>query len=531
MKKTLSVLLALLLVMSIWSVALIPVGAEETDAPSVWDGTANIKWYFDGKAEGLGNYDLNSAADLAGLAYLVNASQSAACYTGVYYDANYDVLGYRLGSADAAYADLSLIYTPTAGDGSQVTNGEAFTWQNVYLNVDVVLNEGNAADWATNPPTYKWQPIGGACGLSATKWYGFDGQFDGRGHTVSGMYVSYSLSTDALGVGLFGIIGYEVNAGVSNVTVENFYAKSPWCASGLIGRTKKLVAVDNCLVKNGYVVSDNDQTGALIGGAYNAASITNCGVDNVSIKGADYIGGMIGVSVGYTIDVTDSYFIGSIECDYQLGVIVGRKKDGTIKLKNVYAIAEGVELAPGQKTASMGTGVVYGFAADNSVVNVKAENYFYVQNLTAASGTVWDIGTTGTKEVTMAHLTGEMAKATLNGFDFDTVWKTVENGTPVIELRGDEGGDENTDNNDNNNNDNNNENTNNNNNNQQSGDNTNQNDTTNKSDKTDKTETTAATTEATADEGKSGCGGVVGFSGLMLTAILAGAAVMLKKED
>ena len=116
MKKLTSILLSLMLILSLCSTAMLTVGAEEaTTHPSVWDGTANIKWYLDGKAEGSGNHYLNSAADLAGLAYIVNASQSTACYMGVYYDANYNVLGYQLGTSGAAYADMSLVYTPTAG--------------------------------------------------------------------------------------------------------------------------------------------------------------------------------------------------------------------------------------------------------------------------------------------------------------------------------------------------------------------------------------------------------------------------------
>ena len=403
--------------------------------------------------------------------------------------------------------------------------GDCFTWQSVKLNCDVVINEGNAADWATNPPTYTWQPIGGNVGTNAGKWYGFDGEFDGQGHTISGMYTSSTLAQDLYGAGVFGIMGYEVNASVSNLIVENFYQECTYGASGLIGRTKHAVAVENCVVRNGYVVSHKDQSAALIGGAYGGdATIINSGVDNVSIKGRDYIGGMVGVSNGYTVSITDSYFIGSIECEYQLGVMVGRKKDGRIALKNVYAIAEGTEHATSANASNMGCGVVYGVNADNSVVTIAAQNYFYVQNLNAASGEVKDIGTTGTAAVTLTHLTGEMAKATLNGFDFDTVWKTVDGGTPIIELRGDNttGGDENNNSNNNSNN------------NQQGGSN-NEATTTKPATTTEEKEpsTKAPGTDATADEAKDGksCGSVVGFSGVMLTAVLAGAAIMLKKED
>ena len=432
MKKLTSILLSLVLILSLCSAAMLMVGAEEPTTPSVWDGTANIKWYIDGKAKGMGEYELKSAADLAGLAYIVNSSQSSACYTGVYYDANYKVLGYRLGSTGAAYADMSRVYTPTAGDGSQVIDGEAFTWQNVYLCCDVVLNEGNAADWATNPPANVWQPIGGGIAENANKWFGFDGMFDGQGHTISGMYTSSTKDANITGCGVFGIMGYQVNGGVSNLIVENFYQESARGAAGLIGRTKQAVVIENCIVRNGYVIGSKEHTGALIGGAFNAVTITNSGVENVSVKGVDFVAGMVGTSNGFSVDVTDSYVIGSVEAGWQMGLIVGRKKEGNINLKNVYTVIEAKETAT---TGNYGAGVVYGFAADNTTVTVSAENYFYVNNITVAAGEVKGADTVGATAVTIDHLKGETAKSTLTGFDFETVWKTVENGTPVIELR------------------------------------------------------------------------------------------------
>ena len=519
MKKITSILLSLVLILSFCSAAMLTVSAEEAaTAPSVWDGTANIKWYIDGKAKGMGEYELNSAADLAGLAYIVNASQSTACYTGVYYDANYKVLGYRLGSSGAAYADMSLVYTPTAGDGSQVIDGDAFTWQNVKLCCDVVLNEGNAADWATTPPTYTWQPIGGGIAENANKWFGFDGMFDGQGHTISGMYTSSTKDANITGCGVFGIMGYQVNGGVSNLIVENFYQESARGAAGLIGRTKQAVVIENCVIRNGYVVGSKEHTGAIIGGAFNAVTITNCGVENVSVKGVDFVGGMVGTSNGYSVDVTDSYVIGSVEAGWQLGLIVGRKKEGAINLKNVYTAIEAKETAT---TGNYGAGVVFGFAADNSTVTVVAENYFYVNNFTLAAGEVKGTDTEGATAVTLDHLKGETAKATLTGFDFDTVWKTVENGTPVIELReapnagGDEGGEQGG---------------------EQGGTTTDPGDETEpETDPDDETEPTTKAPEKdttpTDDEKDGGCGSVIGFASVAMIVLGAGVCAIRKKNN
>ena len=74
MKKLVSILLAMVLIMGICGSAMFTVGATEVSA-DVWDGTANIKWYLDGpNADGA--YELNSAEDLAGLAFIVGSSHA-----------------------------------------------------------------------------------------------------------------------------------------------------------------------------------------------------------------------------------------------------------------------------------------------------------------------------------------------------------------------------------------------------------------------------------------------------------------------
>ena len=51
-----------------------------------------------------------------------------------------------------------------------------FKDQTIKLNADIVINEGNAADWEFEYPEYIWEPIDN-----------FAGTFDGQGHTISGV--------------------------------------------------------------------------------------------------------------------------------------------------------------------------------------------------------------------------------------------------------------------------------------------------------------------------------------------------------
>ena len=63
-----------------------------------------------------------------------------------------------------------------------------FKDQTIKLGADIVVNEGNAEEWAKKGPSRKWYPI-----------TGFAGTFDGQGHSISGIYAK---SVD-MAMGLF----------------------------------------------------------------------------------------------------------------------------------------------------------------------------------------------------------------------------------------------------------------------------------------------------------------------------------------
>jgi hypothetical protein len=165
--------------------------------------------------------------------------------------------------------------------------------------------------------------------------------------------------------------------------------------------------------------------------------------------------------------------------------------------------------------------MVYGVAGDDKTATIrKIDGYFF--NGTVNGAVVNEYGADRVTVLQLSQMSGETAKVFMAGYDYENIWKIVEGDTPIIELRGnmiDQGG---------------------NNENEDEEflpdfdeeEEEEEEETTAPSKKPADTEP-AATTEATTEEAKGGlsCGGVVGFSGLMITAILAGAAVMLKKED
>src|SRR5690606_5899253 len=117
------------------------------DDPVIWDGTVNTGWYTENTTAS--EYTLNNAAELAGLAQLVNS-------------------------------------------------GITFSGKTIYLGTDIVLNDtSNVQNWGTTGPANTWTPIGYY--LQSYSYAAFMGTFDGQGHTVSGIYYNSSeIDDDAI---------------------------------------------------------------------------------------------------------------------------------------------------------------------------------------------------------------------------------------------------------------------------------------------------------------------------------------------
>ena len=159
----------------------------------------------------------------------------------------------------------------------------------------------------------QWTPIGeyGTYGEKA-----YTGTFDGRGHTISGLY--YNGSGDY--VGLFG----RVNSGgrVKNVKVADSYisnSHSSGCTGGVCGINYG-GTITNCC--NDGTVTGSNYTGGVCG--WNRGTITNC-CNTGSVTG-DSVGGVCGGNYGGTI--TNCYNTGSVTGTYTGGVC--GESNGTI---------------------------------------------------------------------------------------------------------------------------------------------------------------------------------------------------------
>ena len=256
----LSLLLVLAMMLSTVSLCIIPAAAE--GASDTWDGTADTAWYGDGTAT---EYTISTPAQLAGLASIVNAGT------------------------------------------------DTFAGKTVVLGADLILNEDTIKGTVTNgfwtPATdnnsKQWTPIG-------TETAPFGGTFDGKGHTISGLYY-YG---DLVYAGLFGVIE---NAILSNINVGiGYLCTTKYCATMLSMGTVVAYAisstVQNCTsyADCNYAIHQTNYgyVGGIIGYICGESSVVNCknygsvtGYNNHTSGNAGmYVGGIVGYYSGQLND-------------------------------------------------------------------------------------------------------------------------------------------------------------------------------------------------------------------------------------
>ena len=162
--------------------------------------------------------------------------------------------------------------------------GVTFEDCTVELAADIDLNEGWSADVKTvSTPKNVWKLTTGG--------KNFSGAFDGKGHTVSGVYIkSVASDTDDTVCDNIGIFG---NATGSAVTVKNI------------------------VITNSYVESEGGSVGGLFGGVDGSLTLDGVYLDvNILNEGREYksgLGGFIGtVGAGSAVTLANSVFAGKI---------------------------------------------------------------------------------------------------------------------------------------------------------------------------------------------------------------------------
>ena len=215
---------------------------------------------------------------------------------------------------------------------------------------------------------------------SATPWIqsdnSFRGQLDGQGHVVEGLFIDADVTTTTR-AGLFCFIG--PGAVVKNVGIVKADLKAKFVGS---------IAA---------YIEHMDGTPPRISGCFAASS--------VKIQGAD-VGGLMGATPR-PVCMEDSFFTGSLTATGKKGGLIG----------SLWGLAD-------TNNTVIRRCYVYGENRDSALGNISTK--MVLENVYATQGQ------TGVTELEPGHMIGDAAKTSMTGFDFDTVWRTVEGGTPQL---------------------------------------------------------------------------------------------------
>ena len=255
------VLLCALLVTAVLSVS----GEDSAPVPAAWDGSADTSWYNTTDK----TFTLTDAADLAGFASIVNGT----------------------------------------AEGIAQSN---FLGKTVKLGADILLNAGDAASWTNETEGLQAFPIIGNISEkdgAEDASLQFSGEFDGQGHTISGLYVN-GHSDWWEGAGLFAAIYGPaslhdfalVNSAVFQPGRYNAAAVTAY-AFVKSGEEKDAFRIYN-IYTDAFITASGEKTG--IGGAYAGGilgNVNDTGVQIsdclnlgtvVSLNNREYMGGIVG---------------------------------------------------------------------------------------------------------------------------------------------------------------------------------------------------------------------------------------------
>ncbi len=210
-----------------------------------------------------------------------------------------------------------------------VNTGNNCSGKYFALSDDILLNDtSDWEDWILmNAPANTWTQIGSAPTSYDSNGMAFCGNFDGRGHSVLGLYTSSENNTGAL-------FGYAQGAEITSLTVAQSFVNAQYYAAGIAVAAAQTAFSDCCFGGNVYAVcapGRSEGTGGI------AAAAAGCTFTGCSCSGmlmglySQNVGGIVGDSTACV--VTNCSMSGSTDClnCFYVGGIVGHASEGRIE--------------------------------------------------------------------------------------------------------------------------------------------------------------------------------------------------------
>ena len=304
---------------------------------------------------------------------------------------------YEIGNAGQLYWFAGLVNGTLTDGTAQNLKANAVLTADITVNEDLLASINTDDDGnVTNGTSFRiWLPMGKINGDNGQQML-YAGIFDGKGHSISGLYVNLydapvedsDHTSNKNCAGLFGFhVGVTRNLGIMDSyirgkncvagicayndagTIQNCYSTATVCGEsclgGICGRSQSNSIIENCY-NAGYIYGADGSIGGICGDNYSTIeSCYNIGI----IEGNSSVGGIVGESfgLGNTIWIKDCY---------NRGNVIGDTKDiGGIGGYIGYSL---VENCYSQATVSGNTNV--GGICGNSN-KVDFQNAYYDSNL------------------------------------------------------------------------------------------------------------------------------------------------------
>ena len=283
-----------------------------------------------------------------GFCTICSAYEPAVLTTGKYdIDVNGEITdsdeAYEIGNAGQLYWFAGLVNGTLTDGTAQNLKANAVLTADIIVNKDLLTSINTDDDGnVTNGKSFRiWLPIGKINSYKRKPML-YAGIFDGKGHSISGVYANLydapvedpkNIYNNKDYAGLFGLLeGVTRNLSVIDSymrgdyciggicgnedggTIQNCYSAATVCGDsyigGICGRSQSNSIIENCY-NAGYIYGADGSIGGICGD--NCATLQGC--YNVGIvKGKRCVGGIVGVSsgLGNTIWLKDCYNKGSV---------------------------------------------------------------------------------------------------------------------------------------------------------------------------------------------------------------------------
>ena len=315
---------------------------------------------------------------------------------------------------------------------ASLSRTENFAGEKIELATDIIINEGKASEWATTAPEFTWLPIGFYNGVGTQ----FAGTFDGKTHTISGVYVAAQNN-----LGFFGKLA--ATAALKNFSLVNSFIHSTSDRNG-VAVNVGAIAGSGCgtfdsIYTDAIVQSHGGGIAGFLGIFNNAGTttITNCWFDGTinmlgkSYHGAGFVGDINGSS--YKLEMNNCLFTGTInfkstDANYRVGGLIGGVREGA-----QVTLSDCVSAGEINSTNESKTGTVVGSLENvsTSKVTITAGNTVYSTSECYSKAIGNDQAVTG--DGAIAHKAKSNFYSTkASDLDFDIYWKPLANSTPIL---------------------------------------------------------------------------------------------------